>query len=218
MSITIALTGGIGSGKSTVADLLAGHGAVIVDADVLAREAVERGTPGLAAIVDRFGPGVLAHDGALDRAALAAIVFADDAARADLNAIVHPRVRELAARRQLAALAADPAAVVVHVIPLLVETGQQSGFDAVVVVDCPVEVQVARVMARNRVARREAEARVAAQASRAERLAAATHVIENGGPAAALGPQVDALWRSLADAAGAVAPSGNRSEGPSDAG
>ncbi len=214
MSIRIALTGGIGSGKSTVADLLAARGAVIVDADVLAREAVEPGTRELAAVVERFGPGVLGPDGRLDRAALAAIVFADDAARGDLNAIVHPRVGGLGARRRAEALGADPGAVIVHVIPLLVETGQQCGFDVVVVVDCPVGVQVARVMARNGLSRPEAEARVAAQASRGERLAAATYVIDNAGAVAALAPQVEALWRSLTDAAAAMARSGNPSERP----
>lgn len=214
MSIRIALTGGIGSGKSTVADLLARRGAVIVDADVLAREAVAPGTPGLAAVVARFGPGVLAADGTLDRAALGALVFADAAARADLNAIVHPRVRDLAARRRAEALAADPRAVVVHVIPLLVETGQADAFDTVVVVDCPVAVQVARVMARNGLSRADAEARVAAQASRAERLAAATHVVDNGGPADRLGPQVAALWSALTAHRQGGAPSGNRESGP----
>lgn len=208
MSTRIALTGGIGSGKSTVADLLAERGAVVVDADVLAREVVEPGTPGLAQIVARFGPHLLTPDGALDRAALGALVFEDAAARATLNAIVHPRVRELTARRRAAALAADPRAVIVHVIPLLVETGQAGGFDEVIVVDCPVEAQVARVMARNGLTRAQATARVAAQASRAERLAAATHVIDNGGPGADLVPQVAALWRALARGTGASASPG----------
>nr|NLI49537.1 dephospho-CoA kinase [Propionibacterium sp.] len=217
MSKRIALTGGIGSGKSTVADLLAARGAVIVDADLLAREAVAPGSPGLAAVVARFGRGVLAPDGTLDRAALGALVFADAAARADLNAIVHPRVRDLAARRRAEALAADPEAVVVHVIPLLVETGQADSFDTVVVVDCPVAVQVARVMARNGLSRPDAEARVAAQASRDQRLAVATHVIDNGGTPDELGPQVAALWAALAPAREGAAACGNQGSEPSGA-
>lgn len=146
---SIALTGGIGSGKSTVADLLAANGAVIIDSDVLAREVVEPGTDGLAAVVERFGDGVLTEDGSLDRPALGRLVFADDGARADLNAIVHPRVRARARELRAAALASDPDAVVIDVIPLLVETGLADRFDVVIVVDVPVAAQVERVMARN---------------------------------------------------------------------
>lgn len=197
MAPRIALTGGIASGKSAVAELLAGHGAVVVDADVLAREVVEPGTPGLAGVVDRFGPGVLRADGTLDRGALAAIVFADAAARADLNAIVHPRVRALAAQRRAAALASDPGAVVVEVIPLLVETGQAGSFDRVVVVDVPPEVQLARLAERDGLSGAEAHSRLAAQASRAERLAVADHVVRNTGTRADLARAVDRLWREL---------------------
>lgn len=199
----IGLTGGIGSGKSAVADLLAERGAVLVDADVLAREAVEPGTPALAAIAARFGPGVLRPDGALDRPSLGALVFADAAARADLNAIVHPRVRELAAKRRAAALASDPSALVIEVIPLLVETGQAGRFDTVVVVDCAPEAQVTRVMARSGLTRQEAEARVAAQASRQERLAAAHVVIGNDGSLDDLARAVERAWPLIATARGA---------------
>ncbi|WP_300081890.1 dephospho-CoA kinase [Propioniciclava sp.] len=196
MTQRIVLTGGIASGKSTVADLLAERGAVLVDADLLAREVVAPGTDGLAAVVDRFGAGVLRPDGTLDRAGLGALVFADAAARADLNAIVHPRVRALAEARR-AALAADSDAVVVEVIPLVVETGRAGDYDVVIVVDADPATQVARLRARNRLSDAEARARLAAQASRAERLAAATHVLPNAGTRAELAERVDALWCEL---------------------
>lgn len=194
MRPTIALTGGIASGKTAVSDLLAERGAVIIDSDVLAREVVEPGTPALAAIAERFGPGVLRADGSLDRPGLGAVVFADAAARADLNAIVHPAVRRRA--RELAD-AAPPDAVVVQVIPLLVETGQAGAFDIVVVADAPPELQVARLMKRNGLTRADAEARLAAQATRAERLAAADVVLDNTGSHEHLRDQVDALWERL---------------------
>lgn len=193
--LRVGLTGGIGSGKSAVADLLAGHGAVIIDADLLARQAVEPGTRGLAAIVADFGPGILTSDGRLDREALGRIVFSDPAARARLNAIVHPEVRRLAV---LAEQAADPAAVAVHVIPLLVETGQQDEFDVVVVVDADPETQLRRVMQRDGLTAEQAVARRNAQATRQARLAAADVVIDNSGPPAALVPQVVRLWERLA--------------------
>lgn len=193
----IGLTGGIASGKSAVAQMLQERGAVIVDADVLAREAVEPGTPGLAAIRARFGDAVIDASGRLDRPALASVVFADAEARADLNAIVHPRVRALAAERGAAALAADPDAVVVEVIPLLVESGRLDAFDLIVVVDAPVESQRRRLMARNGLSREEADARIAAQASREQRLAAADVVIANDDGLDALERQVDALWTRL---------------------
>lgn len=190
----IGLTGGIASGKSTVARELERLGAVIIDADVLARDVVALGTEGLKAVVARFGDAVLAADGSLDRRALAGIVFADLQARADLNAIIHPRVRERAAELEAAAPAG---AVVVHVIPLLVETGQQDDFDAVVVVDTTVEEQLRRLTRRDSLTQTEAEQRVAAQASREERLDAATHVIDSSGPVRETVRQVDELWRSL---------------------
>lgn len=190
----VGLTGGIASGKSAVAELLRARGAVVVDADVLAREVVEPGTPGLGAIVGRFGPGVLLPDGTLDRPALGEIVFADAAARAALNAIVHPAVRVRAAEIEAAA---GEGAVVVHVIPLLVETGQADRFDTVVVVDADEATQVRRLRARNDLTEEQAHARLAAQASRAERLAVADVVIDNTGAPTALVPQVEALWARL---------------------
>ncbi|MFT3877307.1 MAG: dephospho-CoA kinase [Propioniciclava sp.] len=193
----IGLTGGIASGKSAVAELLRARGAVIVDADVLAREVVEPGTPGLEAIRARFGEAVIGADGRLDRPRLASIVFADADARADLNAIVHPRVRELAAARGAAALASDPGAVVVEVIPLLVESGRLDPFDLIVVVDAPVELQRSRLMARNGFTAEEADARINAQATRADRLAAADVVITNDRDLAWLEAQVEKYWPRL---------------------
>ena len=190
----VGLTGGIASGKSLVASLLAGHGAVVIDADVLAREAVEPGTVGLRAVVERFGGDMVDAQGRLDRARLASVVFADARARADLNAIVHPRVRELSEEREASS---PPGAVVVHVIPLLVETGQQSRFDEVVVVDVPEATQVARLMGRDGLSRADSLARIAAQASREERRAAATWIIDNSGTQQETSAQVGRLARHL---------------------
>ncbi|WP_151082612.1 dephospho-CoA kinase [Nocardioides cynanchi] len=172
----VGLTGGVGAGKTTVARALADLGAVVIDADALAREVVEPGTPGLAAVVAEFGPEVLDDDGALDRARLGAIVFADPARRAVLEAIVHPLVRRRAAELEAAAPAG---ALVVHDIPLLVETGQGGSFDAVLVVDLPPELQVERLVRDRGWTPEDAAARIAAQASRADRLAVATYVIDN---------------------------------------
>ncbi len=174
----VGLTGGVASGKSTVAALLEELDAVVIDADQLAREVVEPGTPGLAAVVDAFGPDVLAADGSLDRPALGAVVFADEVARRRLERILHPLIRGRAAEMEAAA---PPGALVVHDIPLLVETGQGDAFDAVLVVDVPVETQVDRMVTQRGWTREDAEARVAAQASREQRLAAATYVIDNTG-------------------------------------
>lgn len=190
----IGLTGGIASGKSTVARKLEQLGAFTIDADVLARDVVALGTEGLKAVVARFGNSVLAADGSLDRSVLARVIFADPQARADLNAIIHPLVRERAAELEAAAPAG---AVVVHVIPLLVETGQQGDFDAVVVVDTTVEEQLRRLTRRDSLTQTEAEQRVAAQASREERLGAATHVIDSSGPVRETMRQVDELWQNL---------------------
>ena len=192
--LRVGLTGGIGSGKSAVADLLAGYGAVIIDADLLARRAVEPGTAGLARIVEEFGPGILTSQGALDRPALGKLVFADPDARGRLNAIVHPEVRRLASAAQQPA-AHD--AVVVHVIPLLVETGQQDRFDLIVVVDAEPEVQLRRVRARDGLDEAAARARIDAQASRQQRLAVADLVIGNSGTRAELEASVATLWRRL---------------------
>ena len=191
-ALRVGLTGGIASGKSAVADALAGHGVILIDSDVLAREVVEPGTPGLAAIVERFGAGVLAADGTLDRAELGQIIFGDDAAPADLNQLIHPAGR---ARRAEIFETAPDGAVVIAVIPLLVETGIADQFDQVVAVDLPEDLQLERLMARNGYDRDEALARVRSQASRAERLAVADHVIDNSGTPAQTRAQVDRLWR-----------------------
>lgn len=174
----VGLTGGVASGKSTVAGMLADLGAVVIDADLLAREVVGVGTEGLAEIRETFGPGVLSADGELDRPAMGTLVFDDEAARRTLEAIIHPRVRERAA--QLEATAGD-GAVVVHDIPLLAETGQADRFDAVLVVDVPTEVQIDRMVDLRGMTREEAQARVNAQATREQRLAIATYVIDNTG-------------------------------------
>ena len=179
-----------------VAGELAARGAIIIDADVLAREVVEPGTPALAAILDRFGMGVL-KDGQLDRARLAEIVFADPIARRDLEQIVHPAVRARAAELERAA---SDAAVVVHVIPLLVETGQREDFDLVVIVDADHETQIQRLMSRNGFTRAEAESRIAAQASREDRMLAADVVVDNTGNMAQLAERIDALWTELSSA------------------
>ena len=174
----VGLTGGVASGKSTVATILRGLGAVVIDSDQLAREVVEPGTPGLADVVKEFGDSVLTDDGKLDRAALGAIVFADQDARRRLESILHPLIRQRAAEIEAEA---EPGTVVVHDIPLLVETGQAGQFDAVLVVDVPVETQVERLLRDRGWSRADAEARVAAQASREERRAAATYLIDNTG-------------------------------------
>jgi dephospho-CoA kinase len=192
----VGLTGGIASGKSLVAAELAARGAVIIDADVLAREVVEPGTPGLAAIIERFGTQVLI-DGRLNRARLAEIVFTDPVARRNLEQIVHPAVRTRAAQLEQAA---GPAAIVVHVIPLLVETGQQGQFDLVVTVEVDHETQIQRLMSRNGFSRAEAESRIAAQTSNEDRRTAADVVLHNSGSVAQLKEQIDALWAVLTSA------------------
>src|SRR4051795_1598951 len=188
--LSIGLTGGIGSGKSTVSALLAQRGAVIVDADRIAREVVEPGTPGLAAVVAAFGEEVLGPDGALDRPALAAVVFADPQARARLDGIVHPLVR---ARATELAAAAPADAVVVHDIPLLVETGQAGRYDVVLVVQADPKVRVARLVARG-LPEADARARIAAQATDEQRRAVADVVLDNSGARDELAAQVDRFW------------------------
>ncbi|WP_331272622.1 dephospho-CoA kinase [Motilibacter deserti] len=193
--LQVGLTGGIASGKSTASARLAELGALVVDADLLAREAVAPGTPGLAAVVAAFGRSVLAADGSLDRLALGRVVFADAAARERLEAIVHPEV----ARRRAEAVAAAPAgAVVVHDVPLLVEKGLTAGLDLVVVVDAPEDVRVRRLVAARGLDEEQARARIAAQATREQRLAAADVVLDGGGPVEHLQAQVDRLWERLA--------------------
>lgn len=199
MTVKVGLTGGVASGKSTVAAMLIELGAVVIDADVSAREVVERETPGLAAVVAEFGVGVLTADGDLDRAAMGRLVFADAAARGRLEAIVHPLVLE-----RMAALeaAADTSDLIVHDIPLLAERGRADTFDAVVVVDSAPELQVARMIADRGWTREDAEARIAAQATREQRLAIATHVIDNAGTLEELRERVVAVLVALRDQPG----------------
>jgi dephospho-CoA kinase len=193
--LRIGLTGGIGSGKSTAAARFAELGALVIDADAIAREVVQPGTPGLAAIVSRFGSSVLRADGSLDRPALARLVFDDPEALAALNAIVHPLV---AARRAELTAAAGPDAVVVADVPLLVETGMAGDFDAVVVVEAPLDQRLARLAARG-LPESEARARIGRQASDQQRRAVATEVLDNSGSPAELARQVDAAWRRLVE-------------------
>lgn len=188
--LRIGLTGGIGSGKSTVATLLAARGAVVVDADRIAREVVEPGTPGLAAVVAAFGADVLADDGALDRPALAAVVFADAEARARLDGIVHPLVRQRATEL-MAGLPED--AVLVQDIPLLVETGQAGAFDLVLVVEADLETRVARLVGRG-MTEQDARARIATQATDEQRRAVADVVLDNSGTPENLAAQVEKFW------------------------
>src|SRR4051794_27467164 len=195
MAVRVVLTGGIASGKSTVASMLVELGAVLIDGDALAREVVARGTPGLAEVVAEFGSELLTAEGDLDRAALGRIVFADKAARRRLEAITHPLIFERYAALEAAA---PPGALVVHDIPLLAESGRADTFDEVVVVDAPPELQVERMMRERGWTREEAESRIAAQASRADRLAIATYVIENTGTLDDLRAQVEAVYAELA--------------------
>lgn len=191
----IALTGGIASGKTAVSDLLRERGAVIIDSDVLAREVVAPGTPGLAAVVERFGPAVLDGD-ALDRAALGKIIFGDPQARRDLESITHPLIRQRATELERAAPEDD---VVIQVIPLLIEAGLADAFDVVIVVDADPAQQRERLRRRNGLDERQVEERLSAQVSRERRLAAADLVVDNTGPAERLPDEVDRLWRALHD-------------------
>jgi dephospho-CoA kinase len=193
----IGLTGGIASGKSVVAGRLAEHGAAVIDHDVLARDAVRPGSAGLDAVVDAFGAGVLTADGALDRAALGAVVFADAGQRERLNGILHPEIRRLAAEREAAVAASRAGAVVVHDIPLLVETGQAEAFHLLVVVRAPAELRVRRLVEERGLSRQDAERRVAAQASEDDRLAAADVVLDGTGSVEDLRAEVDALWTRI---------------------
>jgi dephospho-CoA kinase len=190
--LRVGLTGGIGSGKSEVSRRLAALGAVVIDADVLAREVVARGTDGLAEVVVAFGD-VLTPGGDLDRPAVGRLVFGDETARRKLEGIIHPRVRVRAAEIEAAA-PAD--AVVVHDIPLLVETGQADRFDQVVVVDVPPEIQLDRLMKRG-MSEDEVRARIASQATREDRLAAADLVVDNSGTLADLDRRINEIWSAL---------------------
>nr|WSX73973.1 dephospho-CoA kinase [Streptomyces sp. NBC_00899]WSX79962.1 dephospho-CoA kinase [Streptomyces sp. NBC_00899] len=196
--LTVGLTGGIGAGKSEVARLLTSYGAILVDADRIAREVVEPGTDGLAAVVAEFGTGVLAPDGSLDRPKLGAIVFADEDRRKALNAIVHPLVGARSAELQKAA---GPEDIVLHDVPLLTENGLAPAYDLVVVVDADPATQLDRLVRLRGMTEDEARSRMAAQASRAERLAVADLVIDNDGPLDALEGQVRAVWERLRERA-----------------
>ena len=188
--LRIGLTGGIGSGKSTVSALLAERGAVGIDADRIAREVVAPGTPGLAAVVEAFGADLLTADGSLDRPALAAIVFGNPEARKRLDGIVHPLVR---ARAGELAAAAPEDAVVVHDVPLLVETGQAGSYDLVLVVEADPDTRVSRLVRRG-LGADDARARMAAQATDEQRRAVADVVLDNSGTEAELAAQVDRFW------------------------
>ncbi|WP_420367822.1 dephospho-CoA kinase [Curtobacterium sp. L1-20] len=196
----IGLTGGIAAGKSTVSARWAEHGAVVVDADRLARDAVAPRSPGLARVAERFGPAVIAADGTLDRPALGAVVFADPAARKDLEAITHPEVWRLAQLAFDAAESADPDAVVVYDVPLLAEArgSRPLRFDAVVVVDAPAAQRIERLVERRGMTHEEAERRVSAQASDADRLALADHVVDATGTLADTLRSADAVWERIA--------------------
>jgi dephospho-CoA kinase len=192
--ILVGLTGGIGSGKSTVSALLVERGAVVLDADQIVRELQQPGSPVLAELAQRFGPEVLDADGALDRAAVARIVFADPDALADLNKIVHPAVGREMNRRIREHAATDH--VVVLDIPLLVERPRE-GLQATIVVDVPTEVQVERLVGFRGFSEEDARARIANQATREQRLAVADVVIDNSGTLDDLIPQIDRLWKWL---------------------
>jgi dephospho-CoA kinase len=194
--LTVGLTGGIGSGKSAVTALLASYGAAVVDADKVAREVVEPGTDGLAAVVEEFGDEVLRADGSLDREALGTRVFADEAALARLNAIVHPRVGERTAVLMQQAEAGG-AHVLVHDVPLLVENGLAALYDDDDVVAASPETQLDRLVRLRGMTPEDARARIAAQAPLSDKLAVATHVIDNDGPLEQLEPQVRAVWEDL---------------------
>jgi dephospho-CoA kinase len=193
--LLVGLTGGIGAGKSTVADLLTERGAVIIDADEVARAVVEPGQLALAKLVDRFGAGILDADGRLDRSTLAKLAFVDDASRHDLEAITHPAINEEFGRR-VAKAPSD--AIVVLDVPLLVESPQarERGYQTVIVVEAPRDVRLARLEARG-VDRADAEARMAAQAGDDERRKIATYVVDNAGDHASLERQVDEVWADL---------------------
>ena len=192
--LRVGLTGGIGAGKSEVSRRLAAQGAVVIDADLIAREVVAPGTDGLAEVIAAFGPGVLGPDGALDRVALGDVVFADEQKLARLNSIVHPLV---AVRMREVEDAAGAGSVIVHDVPLIAENGLASRYDLVVVVDVPPRIQLDRLVRLRGMTREQAQARMAAQATREERLAIATIVVDNSGSLAELDRQVGELWAEL---------------------
>lgn len=197
----MGLTGGIGSGKSTVSALLAERGAVVIDADAIVRELQRPGTAVFDAMVERFGPGIVAGDGTLDRAAMAAVVFTDEQARKDLEAIVHPAVGAEMLRRMQEHFETDH--VVVYDVPLLVESGK-TGYGAVVVVDVDPEVAVQRLVEHRGMDEIDARNRIANQVPREKRLAVADRVLDNSGSREALAEQVDELWAWLVEREAAV--------------
>jgi dephospho-CoA kinase len=195
-TLRVGLTGGIGTGKSEVARRLAARGAVIIDADVAAREVIEPGTPGFQRVIENFG--VLTREGTIDRERLASIVFAEPDRRKILNAIIHPLVGEWMQKAEQAALASHgPDVVIVHDVPLLAENGLKDMYDVVIVVDAPRELQIARLIAGRKMGPGPARDRIAAQASREDRLAVADIVIENTGSLADLDRRVDDVWAEL---------------------
>lgn len=194
--LKVGLTGGIGSGKSSVSALLAARGATVIDADVIAREVVAPGTPGLAAVVAQFGREMLREDGSLDRERLGSLVFKDPERLAQLNAIVHPLVGQQTQRR-LSRAEADGAEIVVFDVPLLVENGLQALYDVVVVVATEPATQLSRLLGARGMSESDARARIAAQAPLAAKLAVATYVVRNDGSHVDLHHQVDALWTAL---------------------
>ena len=197
--LRVGLTGGIGSGKSEVSKRLAAHGAVLIDADVAARAVVVPGTPGLAQIVRAFGRDVLGPDGTLNRERLGQLVFADPELRTRLNGIVHPLVRRWMADAERAAVKAipPPGPIVVHDVPLLAESRGKDGFDQVIVVDVPPDTQVERLVSLRGMPPEAARSRMAAQATREQRLAVADIVIDNSGTLADLDQRVTQVWNDL---------------------
>jgi dephospho-CoA kinase len=199
----VGLTGGIGAGKSEVSRRLAAQGAVVIDADAIAREVVEPGTPGLDEVVAAFGPEVLLPDGSLDRPRLGDIVFADPDLRTRLNGIVHPLV---GARMRELEESAGPGSIVVHDVPLIAENNMAGAYDLVVVVDVPPRLQLDRLVRHRGLTREQARARMAAQASREQRLGIAGIVVDNSGSLAELDRQVGELWTELRRRAALAAP------------
>ena len=197
--LAVGLTGGIGSGKSAVADLLVARGAPLIDADQVARDVVEPDGPAYQPLVDRFGPGIVAADGTIDRPALAAVAFADDESRLALNAITHPAIGIAMMQARDSFEGTD--SIVVLAIPLLTAVHRETvKLDEVVVVDCPTEIALERLISQRGFDRSDAEARIRAQISREERVKEADYVLDNSGDLAALEVEVEKLWDWLLDA------------------
>jgi dephospho-CoA kinase len=200
--LLVGLTGGIGAGKSTVARMLAERGAVVFDADELARAAIEPGTAGYQAVIDRFGATVVGPDGSVDREILGDVVFGDERARRDLEGIIHPEVGRLLAESVSRYQPTDR--VIVYDVPLLVESGLQDLVDVLVVVQAPEEVRLDRLAAHRGMGERTARDRIAAQASDEDRARVADFVLSNAGDLHALERAVDRLWEDLRDRAGMI--------------